>query len=104
MAQERIAPQRNRQGRVIGTGRTAKETTAETERQKKEAAHKPWREKWEKVTGKKYGIATAAAYNKWLGEQRKKAAAAKAAGSTARKQGEAIAPTQTETGKKKKKE
>ena len=49
-----------------------------TAKQKAEAAHAPWRKKWEAETGQKYGIATASKYNTWLAEQRKKREAEKA--------------------------
>lgn len=69
---------------------------AATEAQRREAAHAPWRAQWEKESGKKYGIATASEYNKWLAEQRKKQAAQKAKGMNAQKQGAALGPKKKE--------
>jgi hypothetical protein len=77
---------RRRRGREVAAAETA---TAAADR---EAQHAPWRARWEKETGKKYGIATAGEYNAWLKLQRKKLAGKKQSGQTAKKQGEALAP------------
>jgi hypothetical protein len=89
-----------RRGETYGArrqrGRKIKKAEGATAAAEREKAHGPWRKMWEKETGKKYGIATAGAYKTWLAKKRKELAAKKAAGQTAQKQGEAIAPKKKE--------
>ncbi len=84
------ASQKKARGKEVGRAE------AQTEAEKREAAHAPWRARWEKETGKKYGIATASEYNEWLAKQRAEAEKKKKRGQTAGKQGEALSKKKEE--------
>jgi hypothetical protein len=66
---------RPREGHSAFVQRRGTDQAAQTEtaKQKRKAQRQHWQKKWEKASGKKYGISTHKEYTDWLEEQRKKA-------------------------------